>query len=81
MKQTLVLAFSIVFAAVLVAVAVISLNAHVNALADDVATLTREITAIGEDVRSLADDVAALTDTMTEEDGDAGDDQQCPSDI
>ena len=81
MRQTLVLALSIVVASLVVATAVISLNAHVRALSDDVATLTRELTAIGEDVKSLADDVATMTDTMTQEDGDADEDETCPSDI
>ena len=81
MKPALVLATSIVLAAVIVACAMVSMNAHVRALADDVATLTREVTAIGEDVRSLADDMATLTDTLTSEDEDAADDDTCPSDI
>jgi len=80
-KQTLVLASAIVLSALLVATAVVSLNAHVRALADDVASLTREVNAIGADVKSLADDVATMTDTMTQEDEDNDDDQTCPSDI
>src|SRR5262249_3276178 len=81
MKQTLVLAVAIVSAALLVATAVVSLNAHVRALADDVAALTRQVTEIGEDVKSLADDVATMTDTMTQDDNDASDDDTCPADI
>ena len=81
MRQTVVLALGMIVAALIVATAVVSLNAHVRALADDVATLTREVTAIGEDVKSLADDVATMTDTMTQEDDDATDDETCPSDI
>jgi hypothetical protein len=80
-RQTVVLALAIVAGALLVEVAIVSLNAHVRALSDDVAALTHQVRDIGEDVKSLADDVATITDTLTEEDGDADDDQRCPADV
>jgi hypothetical protein len=80
-RQTIVLGLCVLLGALLVATAVVSLNAHVRALSDDVAALARELTAIAEDVRSLADDVAALTDALTAEDGAAGGDGTCPSDV
>jgi hypothetical protein len=80
-RQTVVLAIAIVAGALLVAIAIVSLNAHVRALSDDVAALTHQVRDIGEDVKSLADDVATITDSLTEEDGAAGDDETCPADI
>ncbi|MEB2284886.1 MAG: hypothetical protein B6D46_12340 [Polyangiaceae bacterium UTPRO1] len=81
MTRALVLVLGMLASAIIVAIAVVSLNAHMRALADDVAALTREVTAIAADVRSLADDVAALTDTLTAEDDEATDDGTCPSDV
>ncbi len=81
MKQTLVLAVGMIVAALIVATAVVSLNAHVRALGDDVAALTRQVTAIGEDVRSLADDVATIADSMTQEDDEGTDDDTSPSNV
>ncbi len=82
MKQTFFLGVCILIGALLVATSIVSLNAHVRAVSDDLAILAREVRAIGEDVKSLADDMATLTDTLTQEEGDADDDEPClPSDV
>ena len=80
MKRTLVLAASTLLGAGIIAVALVALSANVRALSGDLAALTREVNLIAADVKSLADDLAALTDALTEE-GAAGDDEPCPSDV
>lgn len=77
MKPTFFLGVCVLLGALLVATAVVSLNAHVRVLSNDLSALTREVSAIGEDVKSLADDMATLTDSLTQEDEGADDDEPC----
>jgi len=81
-KQTFFLGVCVLIGSLLVATAIVSLNAHVRAVSDDLSVLAREVAAIGEDVKSLADDMATLTDALTQEEGGADGDEPClPSDV
>ena len=80
MTRTLILAASIVLAALLLARSLASLSAQVHEVSANLAALKREVGEIGEDVQSLADDVATIADSLAGEDEDMPEDEPSPSD-